>query len=100
MGKSGRPFEEIGARLADLRAAMGYAKRGDQASFAAWLGFTSSQWNNWEGGSKQPALGSAIKICQKTGATLDWIYRGERSGLPVHLSTRLPDHEKKASGRA
>lgn len=84
-----------------LRIALGYGERGGQAQFASFLNLSPSQLNNYERGLKRPDIGVAINICTRTGATLDWIYRGERAGMPFDLISRLPDPEgHRSSGKA
>lgn len=88
---------EIGKRLIMLREALGYIERGAQSEFAAHIGLTPQQLNNYERGLKRPEITQAIKICTRTGATLDWIYRGEWAGLPNDLAVRLRDLNQRQS---
>lgn len=79
---------EIGTRIRLLRLALGHS---NASQFAALTGFTPQQLNNYERGKKRPELSMAIRICQRTGATLDWIYRGERAGMPFDLMRSIDD---------
>ncbi len=62
--------------------------RGAQTRFCERVGIKPPTWNNWEKG-RHPGLEYMIKVHDKTGATLDWIYLGEPAGLPFQLSSRL-----------
>jgi transcriptional regulator with XRE-family HTH domain len=89
MMESGSNFGEIGTRIRDLRVALGY----DSASvFAGHVGWSPQQLSNYEKGKKRPEISMAIKLCVRTGATLDYIYRGECAGLPLRLANRIQDY--------
>lgn len=62
-----------------------------QVEFASLIGVSQPALNNYLKGLRRPDIDVAIAIQTKTGATLDWIYLGDRSGLPVRLSADLPD---------
>jgi transcriptional regulator with XRE-family HTH domain len=66
-------MREISQRLLELREAYGLS----QSRMAAMIGVTAAAWCNWEGRKKRIAIDAAIALCEKTGVTLDWIYRGE-----------------------
>jgi transcriptional regulator with XRE-family HTH domain len=76
----------IGSRLRLLRKAKGLKT---QLQLAKLIGADISRYNNWETGFRPVPVPFAIKICGFTGATLDYIYRGETSGLPLSLATAL-----------
>lgn len=82
MADGGTDQRDIGWRIRLLREAMG---QHNAAAFAGFVGWTAQQLNNYERGAKRPEVSMAVKLCQKTSVTLDWIYRGERSGLPMHV---------------
>jgi transcriptional regulator with XRE-family HTH domain len=56
-----------------------------QVRFAKRTGISPQAINNWVKGRSSPSLAQAIKICQRTGVTLDYLYRGDVSGLPAKL---------------
>lgn len=89
MSDRGESLEDIGWRIAILRQAMGYS---NAARFAAFVGWTPQQLNNYERGSKRPEVTMATRMCNRTGVTLDWIYRGERAGLPLQVATLIQDY--------
>ena len=72
----------------------------NQASFATLVGISQPALNNYLKWLRRPEIDVAINIHAKTGATLDWIYLGDRSGLPSRLLESLPDLDllKKTSG--
>jgi transcriptional regulator with XRE-family HTH domain len=65
--------QEVSQRLLALREAYGYS----QSRMASMIGVSAAAWNNWESRRKRIAIDAAMALCEKTGVTLDWIYRGE-----------------------
>jgi transcriptional regulator with XRE-family HTH domain len=54
------------------------------------LADTSPQsWNNYETADSNIGIEPAIRLCNVTGVTLDWIYRGIKSGLPFAIQEAL-----------
>jgi transcriptional regulator with XRE-family HTH domain len=88
MADGGEKLSDIGERIRILREALRY----DNASlFAAYVGWSPQQLSNYEKGVKRPEVSMAIRLCKKTGVTLDWIYRGETAGLPLHVANVIQD---------
>ena len=83
---SGISPEAIGERIKLIRAAMGM----NAADFARQVGLSSQTLANYETGYRRPELDKAMLIVQKTGATLDYIYLGDSSGLPMRLANKMP----------
>lgn len=79
----------IGRRIRALREAIG---EDNQRAFAAKLGWQPQQLSNYENGHKRPEISMAIRICMRTGATLDYIYRGEFAGMPLRLANSIQDY--------
>lgn len=78
--------QEVAARLKHLRRAWGF----EQAKpFAAWIGVEYSMWNHYETAVRDLSVMNALKVCQKTGASLDWLFRGLDHTLPDHVLDRL-----------
>lgn len=75
----------IGARIVQLREAMGLK----QAAFARLLEITPQQLSNVESGANRPSWDLALTIVKKTGATFDWIARGELGAMPMGLVEKL-----------
>jgi transcriptional regulator with XRE-family HTH domain len=78
---------EIGKRLKALRIASGYER--NQKGFVDLIGIAPNAWSQYEAGTRLPTLDQADKIVVATGVTLDWIYRGNVSGLPHHIAVKL-----------
>ncbi len=87
MTDGGRNNADIAMRLAALTEALGH----NQTGFAQLVGITQPALNNYLRGIRRPDIDVAIRIQMRTGATLDWLYLGDRSGLPSRLLQLLPD---------
>lgn len=87
MADGGRSNEDIAMRLSALMDAM----KLNQTSFANLVGISQPALNNYIKALRRPEIDVAIMIQSKTGVTLDWIYLGNRSGLPARLLEILPD---------
>lgn len=74
--------EIIGRRLVALRGALGLTL----TEVCKITGIAKNTWSQWESGKQRPQLDFAITICHHSGVTLDWLYFGDPSGLPVRLS--------------
>ncbi len=84
--------EKISKRLILLRKVL----RHTQESIADRLEIGRSQWANYEGADPERVitLSVAIDLCQLSGATLDWIYRGNEFYLPPDLKEELRVQER------
>lgn len=89
--KEERRWPEIGERLIKTRLALGYASPGD---FLEDTGIAQNTYSQYETGERRPSIEQATKLCESYGLTLDWIYRGEPSGLSVALAKKLIPHHK------
>jgi transcriptional regulator with XRE-family HTH domain len=87
MADGGRSNTDIARRIVALRESMGL----NQSAFAALIEVSQPAVNNYERAYRRPDLDTAIKIQMKTGVSLDWLYLGERAGLPGRLLATLPD---------
>ncbi len=76
---------EVAARLRITRLALKLTQR----RLCQLTGLSTSAWNNAETGDSRIGVDSAILLCQATGITLDWIYRGSRVGLPTGISEAI-----------
>ena len=79
-------WSSVGKRLELLRAAKGIKQ---QKIFADMIKASPGQYNNWALGRQVIPVEFAVKICGITGATLDYIYLGNSSALPMHLVSAL-----------
>lgn len=77
-------FDAIGARLELLRRVIGE----NQNEFAARAGILPNTYNQYAKGKKRPSIENAIALCEVHELTLDWIYRGDNSGLTRRLALR------------
>lgn len=72
-----RSKEGIAARLSLTREALGF----DQREFAERAGLKANAYNQYEKAKNFPSLDAAHALCDTYKLTLDWIFRGEPSGL-------------------
>lgn len=89
-----REKKVVGARLSLTRRALGYQK---QARFIkalrATYPMTASRWNNYETGDLRVTIAVALALCVRFDLSLDWIYRGIRTGLPPEIRQKIEDQE-------
>jgi transcriptional regulator with XRE-family HTH domain len=65
-----------------------------QRDFCALVDLPPNLWNNAERASSRLGLDSALRIVERIGITLDWIYLGRRDGLPLKIATEISKLEK------
>jgi transcriptional regulator with XRE-family HTH domain len=94
MADGGKSLDDIGRRISALRTSMGLNK----TAFAEMIGTSQPAVSQYENGVRRPELDVALRIRMRTGVTLDWIYEGDRSGLPLRLASQLPDLSEKQAG--
>ena len=80
-----RSMKAIGERLRVTREALGLS----QATFAKAAKVSASAYNQYERGRMRPAIDQAIRLCEGHKLTLDWIYRGDPSGLKYSLADQI-----------
>jgi transcriptional regulator with XRE-family HTH domain len=78
---------------------------GDKSEVAEIMGISRSGLSNWISPDKplKPSIEPLIRLCNATGCTLDYIYRGIPAGLTADLANRLRERETELSrhdGRA
>lgn len=78
-------LKAIGQRITAFREALDMTA----AEFARHTGLSTQSLSNYEMGFRRPNLDQALKIVRKTGATLDFIYLGDESGLPQRIAGKL-----------
>lgn len=73
-----------------------------QAALCRITGISTAAWNNAETADARIGIDNAVLLCQATGLTLDWIYRGVRGGLSGEfleainrLEAKLPRHKSR-----
>jgi transcriptional regulator with XRE-family HTH domain len=82
--------EKVGARIRRLRLALGYTQA---KAFCDSMGIADTAWNNWEKGRRVIPIDAALKLAAKTGASLDYIYRGLDHTLPKHVADKLDAYD-------
>ncbi len=65
----------------------------NQAEWARRVGIRPSTWNNYEEALNRISLDEALKICQATGISLDWIYFGSLHSLPHSLALKIQRYQ-------
>jgi transcriptional regulator with XRE-family HTH domain len=79
-------WADVGKRLKLLRLAKGVKH---QKPFADLLGASEGQYSHWERGWQIIPVEYAAKFSSLTGATLDYIYLGNSSAIPINLLSEL-----------
>jgi len=82
---------DTGRRLKLTREAL---RIEDQRDFGEPAGISQSLYNRFETGSRRITLEAALKLCHHYDLTLDWIYRGDPSGLPYRLADDIRAQRK------
>lgn len=78
-------IQEIAGRLLAAREAVGISS----AELCRRTGINPNTYSQWETAKGRPSLDEAIKLCRALGYTLDWIYLGNPSGLPLSIASKL-----------
>jgi len=73
----GTSLEAMGRRLEVARRVY----RLSQVEFCTAVHISPTAYNSYEKGRKRPVIENAIALCERYDLTLDWIYRGDPSGL-------------------
>ena len=77
--------EAAAKRLQLTREALKLAK----GVFAAQAGIPRNTYSQYEEGKRLPQIDFAIRLCDRYELTLDWIYRGDPSGLKYNLAEQI-----------
>ncbi|MCV6576292.1 MAG: helix-turn-helix domain-containing protein [Cohaesibacter sp.] len=84
--------KEITGRYADialrLRAARAYFDM-SQKEFAEAADVQQKSYNQWESGDFRASIQGAIKLRERYGISLDFIYVGNMDALPTKMSNAL-----------
>ena len=83
-------LREVARRLALIRAELGLS----QDAMAEYLGIGRSRWLNWERAQHFPSPVIMKRLCEFTGLTFDYIFRGVHAGVQPALSVRLAIRER------
>lgn len=84
--------DAVGARLRLLLKVCGW----DQSQVARLLSVDQSTVNKWVSGKRLQPVYHLITLCEQSGCTLDFLYRGKLGGLmrddlQIHLAAASPD---------
>jgi len=82
-------IDAIAHRLKATRLALGL----NQVEFCKRAGIPTNTYNQYEKAKGRPSLDMALALCAAYKITLDWIYRGDASGLPHGIARSLPLHQ-------
>ena len=80
-----RTTGHIATRLRHTREAVGL----NQTEFAMRANLKQNRYSQYESGVRPLTIDAAHRICDEYGVTLDWLYRGDRSGLPHNLAVDI-----------
>lgn len=80
-----RQIDAIAARLRAGQTALGLS----QAEICRQAGLAPNTYSQWINAKGRPQLDAALQLCDAFGYTLDWIYQGDPSGLPLRLTNAL-----------
>jgi len=83
---NGESFPDIADRLKRIRQAF---SDDTQREWASRHGFSPTQYNNWERGTRRIPVEASERLCDRYGLTLDFVYRGRRDGLSENASKSL-----------
>jgi hypothetical protein len=80
-----------------LRAVMAELRIEDNREMGDVCGVTAGVVNNWLHAYNLPRVPEMIRLCHRSGITLDWVYRGHIGAmdpkLGINLAKRL-EHQK------
>jgi transcriptional regulator with XRE-family HTH domain len=60
-----------------------------QNEFCGRAEIATNTYNQYEKGKRLPRVEHAIALCDAYNLTLDWIYRGDPSGLPYETADAI-----------
>ena len=93
---SGDLAADVARRLSQSRRALGL----DQQSFGESAGLSQPRYNQYETGRRLLTLPAAMALCDRHLLTLDWIFRGDPSGLPARLHGAIMAARRAAAARS
>lgn len=90
IGPTQAEAQQIASRLKLTREALGLSP----TEICKMTGIKTNTYANWEGAFSRPGLGEAKVLRRVLGYTLDWIYEGDRGGLPMKLVQAIAAYEQ------
>lgn len=85
MNKERPDYTDIAERITAFREYLDMSA----SEFAREHGFSTSQLSNWEAGTRRISVDAAMRLYERYGLSLDFIYLGRLSALPHNLATEL-----------
>lgn len=85
-------YRQVGVRLAACRRALGM----DAVDICREMNFRQNTYSQWESGKSRVNLDDAIRLCDRYGVTLDFLYRNDISGVRSDLARRITEEMAKA----
>ena len=76
-----------GRRLKAAREHLGL----NQKVMANEIGVERTALTNWEGGNRLPDVLAMVRLMQRFGITLEWVYAGALAGLPYDMARSLEE---------
>lgn len=76
---------EVGRRLLALRRALGLKAY----EICAEVTVQSNTWSQWEKGKRMADLDAMMRIADRFGADLNYIYMGSLAGMPMELAGKV-----------
>lgn len=82
-----KSLKDIASRLEMTRDALEI----NAAELCRRTGIKPNQWSQFINPAKKRriTIDAALRLCEEFGLTLDWIYRGDPSGLPDRLVRKI-----------
>ncbi len=84
----------IGQRLSHLRHALEL----NQRQLAERLGISGPRWANYELGTSRITVEMALRLVERWGVSLDWIYYGNPAAMPEGLLRKIDAAAREAAG--
>ena len=87
-------YKSMGIRIAATRLALGLARPVKMRKAIGRPGrpVGANTYSQWEAGTRRPNLEDMMRLCDRFGVTLDWIYRGNMATLPQTLIAKINDY--------
>lgn len=83
-------LRQVGRRLRSTRLALAMT----QTEICRELGTTRQAWSQWEKGDRLFDVRAAVRLKERHGITLDWIYAGDSSRLPARIARLVREIER------
>ena len=89
----------VGQRLKLTRLALGYKEQTQfLLALASVLEVAPGTWNHYEIGRAYPPPEVSLALCARFDLSMDWIFRGVRSGLPPYVREAIEAQEIRELG--